>query len=557
MPIPEEIRKVPRPKNTVVVENKEDGPKHYAVRSRKGSKYVPGGNPQPINGNVIGYIYKGEFVPIDDQPAVKGPSSVSYGASALVIRESKDYLDDLLGSTQIDYAVLAYVVALLKIVKPGLKAKRASVEYRRTFIGQSFPGVKVSSNTLTDLYRRLGMDDGVRRRFAQKRLDRVAKESHLIVDGMLKQDNSSVNDLSGFSFKSRVKGIGNISIIYAYDLERKEIVCSQVFPGNYIDASAYSRFVRDNDITNGILVTDKGFPPSMLEEELGNRPKLHFLTPLKRNDIRIDNNHMLDFDGVLKNTDERILYKTAEIKDGKHLYSFRDSKKASIEEAAYLENIRRKKKKFDNAEFLKKKEDFGTIVFLSDVKMTAEEAYSCYSDRWKIELVFRFFKSDLDIHSTDVQDDYTVIGEEFVNTIASGITCRLMNLFKETKLLEEMSFGDIMDDLSGVWRSVDAPEGLPDRDDKYWIHPFEYAMDTMVRLKLCSGEVKGKKPKKKEQNEDSVKETEQEEKRPRGRPRKNPQEPEKPKRPRGRPRKNPPAEEKPKRPRGRPRKNPV
>ena len=568
MAVPEEIRKVPRPKNTVVVENKDEGPKHYAVRQRNGSVYIPGRNPQPINGKVIGHIYEGKFIPIEETPAVNGPSAISYGSSALVIRESKDYLDDLMACMDIDYAVTTYVISLLKIVRPGIKAKRMSTEYVRTYIGQRFPGLRISSNSMTDLYKRLGMDANIRREFAEKRLARVAKDNHLIIDGMLKQDNSSVNDLSSFSFKSRTKGIGNISIIYAYDLERREIVCSEVFPGSYVDSAAYSRFVRDNNITKGILITDKGFPPSMLDSELEERPELHFLTPLKRNDVRIDNNHMMEFEGVLDNTDGKVLYKKAGIKGGRYLYSFRDSKKALIEEMAYLDGICKKGKEFDNSIFSEKKEDFGTIVFLSDVDLSPDEAYACYSDRWMIESVFRFFKNDLDIHSTDARDDFTVIGEEFVNTISSGITCRLMNLFRDTELLKEMSFGDIMDDLSGVWRSTDAPDSLPNRDDKYWEHPFEYALDTMVRLELCTGEVKVRKPKAKvgeskptgnktPESTTPTSNTADQPKRPRGRPRKNPVEPEQPKRPRGRPRKNPPVGDKPKGPRGRPRKNPL
>ena len=132
--------------------------------------------------------------------------------------------------------------------------------------------------------------------------------------------------------------------------------------------------------------------------------------------------------------------------------------------------------------------------------------------------------------------------------------------------MKEMSFGDIMDDLSGVWRSTDAPDSLPNRDDKYWEHPFEYALDTMVRLELCTGEVKVRKPKAKvreskptgnktPESTTPTSNTADQPKRSRGRPRKNPVEPEQPKRPRGRPRKNPPVEDKPKRPRGRPSKN--
>lgn len=63
MGVPKEIREVPRPKNTVVVDNGRDGPNRYAVRERAGTKYIPGHNPQPRNGKVGGYIVDGRFVP--------------------------------------------------------------------------------------------------------------------------------------------------------------------------------------------------------------------------------------------------------------------------------------------------------------------------------------------------------------------------------------------------------------------------------------------------------------------------------------------------------------
>lgn len=45
MGVPEEIRRVPRPSNTVVVDNGTEGVKRYAVRARSGVRYVPGGIP--------------------------------------------------------------------------------------------------------------------------------------------------------------------------------------------------------------------------------------------------------------------------------------------------------------------------------------------------------------------------------------------------------------------------------------------------------------------------------------------------------------------------------
>ena len=61
MAIPEEIRRVARPKNTVVVLSGTKGAKRYAVRERAGFKYGPRGNPQPINVRIIGHIVDGRY----------------------------------------------------------------------------------------------------------------------------------------------------------------------------------------------------------------------------------------------------------------------------------------------------------------------------------------------------------------------------------------------------------------------------------------------------------------------------------------------------------------
>jgi transposase len=122
---------------------------------------------------------------------------------------------------------------------------------------------------------------------------------------MLKQDTSEVNDLSAFSYKAKNSGHRDISILYAYDIESMEPICAEVFPGNSIDASSYSAFIRDNDIKKGIIVADKGFPPNAIKNELKDRPELHFMTPIKRNDVRIGSNNMLNFEGVLIGVGEK------------------------------------------------------------------------------------------------------------------------------------------------------------------------------------------------------------------------------------------------------------
>ena len=73
MPVPEEVRKVPRPVNTVVVENKAEGLRKYAVRARKGLKRIPGKHSRPVNGPVIGYIFNGEYIPLEKVPEIEPP----------------------------------------------------------------------------------------------------------------------------------------------------------------------------------------------------------------------------------------------------------------------------------------------------------------------------------------------------------------------------------------------------------------------------------------------------------------------------------------------------
>lgn len=86
-----------------------------------------------------------------------------------------------------------------------------------------------------------------------------------------------------------------------------------------------ARILPHIDIRRGIIVADKGFPPSKIKTEFSERPDLHFLTPIKRNDVRIADNDMLAFDGVLKGIDPHVVYKKKQIKGGRFLYAFKDA----------------------------------------------------------------------------------------------------------------------------------------------------------------------------------------------------------------------------------------
>ena len=520
MAVPADIRAVARPVNTIVDDSGRDGPKRYAVRVRKTCKYIAGGNPQPHNGKVIGHIIDHEFVPIEDSSPRKPPlpDMLSYGSSALVRSVTKDLCKDLLTVYDPSDAFAIMAIATLRIIKPSVTANRMSTHYSRCFVCKDYPGVAISKNSVSSLFQRIGMDGSRRRAFYQLRMKATTTDHHIAIDGTLKQDTSVVNDLSAFSYKARKRGCREISVLYAYDIERMEPICAELFPGNSIDASSYPAFIRDNDIRRGIIVADKGFPPSKIKTELSERPDLHFLTPIKRNDVRITDNDMLAFDGVLEGIDAHVVYCKKQIKGGRFLYAFKDARKAANEEASYLSNAR-KKNTFSAEKYAVKKNMFGVIVLESDQDLEPLTAYTCYEDRWLLEMVFRRYKSDECLDHTSEQGDFSVIGSEFVNFISTVATCRIIRKAEQAGLLKDMSYGDLMDDLSSAWRRTDAPEQAA-TDDGYWVHTLNTVFEELEALGLSTPVPKpepkkrGRKPKVKDQ-------TELKPKRPRGRPRKN------------------------------------
>ena len=237
----------------------------------------------------------------------------------------------------------------------------------------------------------------------------------------------------------------------------------------------------------------------------------------KRNDTRIANNNMLAFEGVLTGIEKRVLYKKAKIKGGHFLYAFKDTDRYAAEEATFLSRSKLHGD-FDQAKYEKKRETFGVMVLESDRDMLPGTAYQCYDDRWKLELVFHRYKNDECLDKTGAQGDFTVIGSEFVNFIATVMTCRMLSRARDCGLLKEMTYGDLMEDLSEAWRKVDAPDA-PRTDDGGWVHTLKTEFEELERLGLSKPIPQ---PEKK-----------------RGRPRKNPKDNDKPKRPRGCPRKNP------------------
>ena len=126
----------------------------------------------------------------------------------------------------------------------------------------------------------------------------------------------------------------------------------------------------------------------------------------------------------------------------------------------------------------------GLIVLESDLDLQPIVAYKAYSDRWLLELIFRRYKNDECLDLTNTQGDFSVIGAEFVNFISTVITARIVNKIEHTELLTNLSYADIMDDLSSAWRKTCAPLTIPDTKDEYWVHTNNIVFELLEKLGL-------------------------------------------------------------------------
>jgi len=466
MAIPTDILAVKRPRNTFVVAYGKDKDL-YGVRMYVGCRRV-GKRNLPIKGPTIGHIRDGRYIPTAEDPAFapKPPPAVElrdWANAALCDRLFADILGELEAVYPRDMALKIWSIAVLRVCNPGANDYELKEMYDGSFLSVLRPGAALSKNTVSELHKDVGKWYSRLVEFMKRRAEAIGADASVLLDGTLKSNESKVNSLSDFSRKAKTKGTRDISVLYAFDLERMEPVCSKCYPGNMLDVTAYEDFIRECGVRRGVLVGDKGFPASASARHRAENPGLHYLNPIKRNATFIRTHRMLEFEGVLPDRGG-VSYKKAKAEGkAKLLYAFRDAARAAAEDRSWLERAKAEGR-YVHAEYEEARRSFGTIVLECDLDLEPGTVYRMYEDRWEIELVMRYYKSACEFDETRVHHDYSVIGSEFCDFLATVLTFRLIKAFDKAGLLEKMNYSRIMSLLrrakkvrvgeSGEWRLV-------------------------------------------------------------------------------------------------------
>ena len=492
MGIPKEILSIKRPKNTVVIaygKNKD----RFAVRERTGCIYDKGRR-KPVNGKIIGHIVNGKYVPKNDETAPASQSLIDlkdWGNVVLCDRVSGTLLDELMSVFSMNDALKLYCISILRVCYPGIKDYELKDRYEESFLSEMYGGVALSKNTVSKFWNDLGKACSKILKFMRLRVAKVEAGHHVLIDGTLKSDESCVNSLSDYSRKARLKGSRDISVLYAYDLEAREPICSKCFPGNMLDATAYESFIEDNKIQKGVIVGDKGFPSSSAKKQFAKNKDLHYMNPLKRSSRYINQYSLLEYEGQLPGH-EMILYKKVKVEgEEKWLYSYRDTSQAHKEDYSWLHKAS-KNDEFENSRYHQDGRLFGTIVLECDLDLDPLDAYLAYDCRWEIELVMRYYKQACEFDETRVHDDYSVIGSEFSSFLATVMTYRFLSAFEKAGLFRNMTYKKIINLLTR------AKKARVDSMDWTLVKMNPSQIETLEKLELLPKSLpqkRGRKPK--------------------------------------------------------------
>lgn len=486
MSVPEEIRRVPRPKNTVVADTGSKGPKRYAVRERAGTKYIPGKNPQPSNGKTIGYIVDGRYCPREEPVQERAeakpqrspqPQYLTYGVPALLQPLSQDLLVQLTavyGPVDAE-SILAF--ASLELMRDhiseliGQKSFEESLQmyYEESFFRVYYPHAKLSRRNISDLYKRIHTDTRSRRVWNAVRLNTVKEREHLVIGKgyWTVRTVSRTDEIASLELQ-------DIMVLYAYSQERMEPLCLQIFPGEEPTDAAYRSFLLDNDIRQGILLTDLDFPADRLQDLLQDRPDLHVILILPDEDPRIASLPIPgEQDPALKRNPD-IHFGRHEIPDSRFLYVYQDlSEDEEEEEPSFFS--------FWTASDEPQEEP--PLVIESDLDVPPDDLYGMLLGRMQMKRKLRCHTVPDQFEAAQVPISPFHSGSTFVDFLGFLLKDRVRQKAAAVKSLQGHSYSGIISALRLVYRQADAPPPTG-RDDPYWEQRPAYEYDLLEKLNI-------------------------------------------------------------------------
>lgn len=322
--------------------------------------------------------------------------------------------------------------------------KNMKFHYENSYLSELYPEAKISKNSISKLLKELGRDRASIVEFF-KAFNQ--EDDKIIFDGTDLVSNSRKMDFPKLS-KTKKGGFDFLlNIMFIFSVKSQLPIYYRLLPGNIKDVKSFKLSLLESNITNALIVLDKGFYSEDNIKALSNE-NLEYIISLRRNNRLIDYSVFekgikSEFDGYFIYEDRIIWYKTSNSGKG-NVHTFLSDELKTEESSDYLKRIETHPEKYSIEEFHNNVKVLGTLSILTNTEKSAEEIYGYYKNRNQVELMIDAFKNLIESDKSYMQDNFSIEAWMFINYIALHWYYVMLNKLKSAKLNHKYSPMDLV-----------------------------------------------------------------------------------------------------------------
>jgi len=402
-----------------------------------------------ITGKLLGKITKEDgFIESDKAKLRKRELNVSklsvkeYGIVAFIeskLSNYKELLQKHFPNVWQEILILAYC----KLVHKS-SLKNIEFHYFHSYLSELFPKLSLSAKHLTSLLQLIG---GQRSRILDYFKEFSISHDNILFDGTDLISNSRKMELTKFSKSKKGSYESLVNIMFIFSVYNKAPLYYRILPGNIKDIKAFKLSLEESDISDAVIIADKGFYSRDNIELLINE-NLQFIIPLRRNNTLI-NYEMIktgnkeQFDGFFRYEDRIIWYYITKSEDV-NIYVYLDEELKAEEIKDYLYRTESLPEKYNLNEFHVKQYRFGTISLMNNLDKSPSEIFIDYKSRSQIETMIDALKNIIDADRSYMQNEQALEAWMFINYIVLHWYYNILQLLKSAKLNSRYSPTDLI-----------------------------------------------------------------------------------------------------------------
>ena len=376
------------------------------------------------------------FVPKGEKPEANTtllPRSVTDYGNSMILRNAMAEIKPLLMANFPDHWEELYAMSIVR-VNGYTPLKRIKDSWEDLYDPE---GLKPNLNpsNLSKVLREVGLD-----RFGQNEMFGHLKslDTQLVCD-LSTSFSRSMNILQaeeGYNKDCIQVSQVNLALLCGLDSEMPTMIKS--VPGSVRDISTLYKTIEELDISNKVLLFDRGFFSDDVLKFLDNK-NVKFVLPTKRNSHYYDTRILLN---------EEFIYHDRLIKCGKRklenifLYLYEDQDLKLEEQKTIFR--KREEGKINDEEYSLKQKRAGKFLIISNHDIGKKEMFELYKRRDSIEKLFDVYKTTLDADKLYLNDDESVYGHVFVAFLSLYAYCKILKAIKKADINNKFSPTDIL-----------------------------------------------------------------------------------------------------------------